>query len=993
MLLIGLPLFFATINLGGFMMSEGVVFAAAKHKQVIGWSMKLSIATVVVLCMLVVTMAVIGIGWSGARTTLLDTASRTAKDAGQLITEKSRRMLEPAQATLRMLVDDPISNASTLEERLQRLTTLGEVLSTNELFSSVYVGYSDGSFMLVRPLDRADIRAKFNAPPMANFLLQSVQVLPDWQLKSEYLFFDASYGLLERRSVPEYRYDPRTRPWYQASGRTSTSVLSEPYIFFSSQKIGVTLSQRSQNGKAIFGLDMVLDDLASSLEGLKISPNTQLALVNGQGRVLAYPDMKKVLIKGADKVEFSSVDGLGVASLSRLSVLAPEKGKVATYEVNGEEWLGVVLPFDVWQSEGMRLLVALPSNDLLGELRGKLFHLIVAVVLLSLLLMPLGWLAGAKIGKSMDQLTLQAQRMRCFDFSLNQRKQTMVQEVNDLSGVLSDMSQTIQTFLQISQDMATEPKVEHMLDNVLKQLVMATRCEAGVVYLLNHSSAKMERAVAVGPLFGHTEAGFVHTDRQQGSPMIHKVASALIEMQIELRGRSGQPEGVLILQYQDDVRHADTAFMEFVHKLSGMLAVSIETRQLIEAQKKLLDAVIRLMADAIDAKSPYTGGHCERVPELAGMLVDQMGQEESGPYAGFKMSEDQRYEFHLGAWLHDCGKVISPEHIIDKATKLETIYNRIHEVRMRFEVMWRDAELDYWRAVALGADESTSMAALKQRQQALQDDFIFVARCNVGGEFMADADIERLKQVGGQTWLRYFDKQLGLSADENRRLGEYVPEELPVAEQLLADRGDHIVPWGVRKPAVEKDDPNNHYGFDMDLPKHAQNMGELYNLSIRRGTLTEEDRFKINDHIVQTLIMLRSLPWPAQLARVPDIAATHHEKLDGNGYPRRLSADQLTTEDRVMALADVFEALTAADRPYKSPKTLTESLRIMAFMAKDQHIDTELFRYFLHSNLWRVFAEKFMQQDQIDNVDIAAIEKLLPAPAGNALAATPLLQS
>ncbi|MBY0445520.1 MAG: HD domain-containing protein, partial [Burkholderiales bacterium] len=205
----------------------------------------------------------------------------------------------------------------------------------------------------------------------------------------------------------------------------------------------------------------------------------------------------------------------------------------------------------------------------------------------------------------------------------------------------------------------------------------------------------------------------------------------------------------------------------------------------------------------------------------------------------------------------------------------------------------------------------------------------------------------------------------------------YVAERLPIAEQLLADRSDHIVAWGERKPAVEKGDPNNLHGFDMELPKHAQNMGEVYNLSIRRGTLTEEDRFKINDHIVQTLIMLRGLPWPAQLAKVPEIAATHHEKLDGKGYPRRLSADQLSTADRVMALADVFEALTATDRPYKAPKTLTESLKIMAFMAKDQHIDTELFLYFLRSKLWLVFAEKFMCKDQIDEVDVAAIEKLL----------------
>jgi hypothetical protein len=245
---------------------------------------------------------------------------------------------------------------------------------------------------------------------------------------------------------------------------------------------------------------------------------------------------------------------------------------------------------------------------------------------------------------------------------------------------------------------------------------------------------------------------------------------------------------------------------------------------------------------------------------------------------------------------------------------------------------------------------------------------------------MADADVERLMTLGKTPWTMYFDNRLGLSGEELRRLlvVEPVAPALPRTSQLLADRADQVVPWGERKPPVEKGDPKNRYGFDMKLPPNAQNMGELHNLSIRRGTLTEEDRFKINDHIVQTLIMLRSLPWPKHLERVPDIAATHHEKLDGKGYPRQLRGDQLSLPDRVMALADVFEALTAADRPYKQPKTLTESLRIMAFMAKDQHIDPAVFRYFLDTGIWKTFADKYMQPSQIDTVDVVAIHKLIP---------------
>jgi hypothetical protein len=228
--------------------------------------------------------------------------------------------------------------------------------------------------------------------------------------------------------------------------------------------------------------------------------------------------------------------------------------------------------------------------------------------------------------------------------------------------------------------------------------------------------------------------------------------------------------------------------------------------------------------------------------------------------------------------------------------------------------------------------------------------------------------------------LRHFDDRLGLSIEEGRRLAAARPETpaLPAREALLADKPEHIVGWGADKPPVARDDPRNSYGFDMELPRHQQHQGELHNLSVRRGTLTDEDRFKINEHIVQTLIMLKGLPWPAGLEQVPELAATHHERLDGRGYPRRLPASALSLQDRVMALADVFEALTAADRPYKPAKTLTETLRIMATMCKDQHLDTELFRYFLRSRLWDGFAMRFMKPEQRDAVDLAALEALLP---------------
>jgi len=946
-----------------------------------GFSIKMSIAAVVVLAMLVVALALTVLGWTGARQTLLQTAQRTAADAGRLITERSRRLIEPAQASLRQIGLDPITEAVSLPERLQRLFVLSEEIANNPLIDAIYIGYGDGQFFLLRSLKNQAVRDRFNPPSGARMLVQSRAAGADGKLQGEYLFYSSSGQLLLRRAEPDYVFDPRSRPWYVANHPPGWAKLSQPYVFFTTRQVGLTISLPSRSRTAVVGIDMVLDDLGAQLDQMRISPGGQLALVNPQREVIVYPDMQQVLVQAEQGFRFRTVQALGEPSLMQLDALNAPVGQPQFMDVGGRETLGVVLPFDVWHGQPMKLLVTAPVHELLGDLRHKLTVMLWLIAGIVLVMLPLGWLAGARVGARLDHLTQRARQIARFDFSGTALQPTFIREVNQLADVMGDMSVTIQHFLALSQTLAGERQMDQMLAQVLTRLIAATRCQAGAVYLWHATEQRMQLAGAdagQGPPF---EPQLVYP----GVPGLRQVGRGLSQMAVELRGRNGPLQGLLLLVYPDDAGHRDDAFQRFAHQLSGMLAVSIETRQLIESQKTLFDAVIRLMADAIDAKSPYTGGHCERVPQLAALLADRMCADPQGPYADFTMTDDERYEFRLGAWLHDCGKVTSPEHIVDKATKLEVIYNRIHEVRTRFEVLWRDAEIAHLRRLQEGADAAASAVDWAQAQQRLQEDFAFVAQCNVGGEFMADAAMARLQQIAAQTWLRHFDNRLGLASEELRRLQEVQPQAplLPVAESLLSDRPEHVVPWGERKPAVEKSDPNNKHGFDMVLPQARQNMGELYNLSIRRGTLTDEDRFKINEHIVQTLIMLRALPWPAHLARVPDIASTHHEKMDGRGYPRRLPGAQLTLLDRVMALADIFEALTAADRPYKAPKSLTESLRIMAFMCKDQHLDVELFRYFLHSGVWQEFAQRFMQAAQIDAVDVAAIEQLLPAAPVN----------
>jgi len=305
--------------------------------------------------------------------------------------------------------------------------------------------------------------------------------------------------------------------------------------------------------------------------------------------------------------------------------------------------------------------------------------------------------------------------------------------------------------------------------------------------------------------------------------------------------------------------------------------------------------------------------------------------------------------------------------VVDKATKLETIYDRIHEVRMRFEVLKRDAEIEMLKGLLDGGDAVELGKIFEDRIAQLDEDYAFVAECNVGGEFMADEKVDRIKEIAKLKWTRTLSDRIGISYDEAKRKERDEEPSLPVVESLLDDRYDHII---IRE---EHDllPPDNKWGFDMTVPEHKFNLGEVYNLCIGRGTLTEEDRYKINDHIVQTIIMLESLPFPKHLKRVPEYAGGHHEKMDGTGYPRKLEKKDMTIPARIMAIADIFEALTAADRPYKAPKKLSDSVKIMSFMKKDAHIDDELFELFLTSGVYKDYAEKFLLPEQLDEVDIS----------------------
>ena len=378
-----------------------------------------------------------------------------------------------------------------------------------------------------------------------------------------------------------------------------------------------------------------------------------------------------------------------------------------------------------------------------------------------------------------------------------------------------------------------------------------------------------------------------------------------------------------------------------------------ETQELKYNLEELFNTFIKMLADAIDIKSPYTGSHCVKVPEISIELAKLVNKK--GANINLK-------EIEIASWLHDVGKIATPEYIIDKATKLETIYNRIHEIRMRFEVLYRDVKIQALQRKLEGENPDEVDKWEKEEFQRLTKEWEFIANLNIGSEFVQDEDIEKLQSIAQQEWIRYFDDNLGLSWVELQRKPK---STTPAVEKLLANKSEHIIP----RDSKEKERLSK-LNIKMDIPEYFLNMGEIYNLSIRKGTLTPEELYKIKEHIVVTILMLEKLPLPRYLSNVPKYAGTHHEQLNGQGYPRKLDKNNIPLGGKIIAFADIFEALTANDRPYKRAKKLSEAIKIIYYMVKDNHLDRELFRIFLENGLHMKYAKKYLRADQIDEVDV-----------------------
>ncbi|MCC6200012.1 MAG: GAF domain-containing protein, partial [Moraxellaceae bacterium] len=347
--------------------------------------------------------------------------------------------------------------------------------------------------------------------------------------------------------------------------------------------------------------------------------------------------------------------------------------------------------------------------------------------------------------------------------------------------------------------------------------------------------------------------------------------------------------------------------------LASSAAIALDNQILLQDHKDLLDAFIKVIAQAIDAKSQHTSAHCQRVPVLTELIAQAACETEDGPLSTFDLDEGEWYELRVASWMHDCGKLATPDSVLDKATKLHLMQDGIETVKTRFAAAMAQVELQFLRQTqAQPAQLNALQDVLAAELAALKDDCLFIEKANVGGEFMKPEDQAHVRRIAGRKWV------------------------------------DHL---GMERPMLSEE--------------------EVKFLCIERGTLSFDERQKINDHMKVTVQMLESLPFPKNLKRVPEYAGGHHEKMDGTGFPRGLKREEMSWPARMMAIADVFEALTASDRPYKQPMKISQALGILQNMKRQNHIDPDLFDLFVMSRVWEKYARIYLRPEQLDITDAA----------------------
>ena len=534
---------------------------------------------------------------------------------------------------------------------------------------------------------------------------------------------------------------------------------------------------------------------------------------------------------------------------------------------------------------------------------------------------------------------------------------------------MDEMFNKIEALTNIGAALSSDHDIDHLLKFILLSAKGLLNADGGTIYrvqgndvafeiLVNDSlrismGRAMEQEITFPPIKLYDEYGNPNNSMVVAYSVLHdktvNIRDAYVEqgfdfsgtklfdqktgyrsksfLTVPMKNHDNEIIGVLQLINAQDKKTGEVipfsySDQRFTEALASEAAVALTNRQLIDQLKALFYAFAKVINSAIDDKSAYTGGHCQRVPVLTLMLAEAVNETSVGPLKNFTMADKDRRELELAGLLHDCGKITTPVHVVDKATKLETIFDRIKLVEARFAALKREAKIAFLEAsFEMPERKDIYQAEYHEKIRIIDDDLAFLRHTNIGGEFLKDEDVVRVKDIA-----------------------------------------------------------KNYTWTDVSGICHAiLDESEVENLTIRAGTLTGSERQIINHHVDMTIAMLNSLPWPKDLMNVTEYAGGHHERMDGRGYPKGLRRDQMSVQARMMGIADIFEALTAKDRPYKKFITLSEAMIILGKMCQEGHVDPDIFDVFVRKQVYLRYANKFLDPVQIDEVDPGKIPGYNPA--------------
>ena len=929
---------------------------------------------------------------------IIGEAHRMFDRVAENVTVNFSSSYRPVKSSVDLLAFSALLTSENYQARQAHLPMLVSVLEKSPEMTALEVGYANKEYFIIRKLNSDYLSAQFSAPAEAKYVVDNIETDSGAGLMYRY-YYDANLDEITSKNLNQTSYDPTVRPWFKTAEETKGVVSTKPYLFYFIGEVGITVGKFNAENGSVVAADITLKQLSETLRKSKLTPSTKLFIINDSGHVVASSGSGSLVMDSSlEQARLKTTSELNDPILSSFWNLRPEQKKSDDFTLMGhDEWLGASRNISLASDTLLTLVILSPKSELLSEALKVRNQSVLITILIILLSVPAALSIASKISNPLKVLARQTSQVRRFDFTQPVPIRSGIVEIGQLGYSMQLMQDTIHNFVGMIKSVAGERDFERLLEKITEQTIEVSSAAGAAVYLMSEDETQLEPACSMMHA-GRMKLNLDPLSISSNTPIAQALNSdepvyftidgsgealnkqILEEMKLDkvnlivfpLKNRQRESIGVLCLVF--DASEGGTAKegveeekIEFIKAVTGFSALTIESRKMVQTQKDLLEAFIKLIAGAIDEKSPYTGGHCQRVPELTKMLAQAACDSNAPEFSDFNLKKEEWEALHIASWLHDCGKVTTPEYVVDKSTKLETIYDRIHEIRMRFEVIKKERELTFWKAIANGESKDILEPELQADLKQLDDDFAFVAECNAGGEFMAPDKLERLAKIAEHKWLRTLDDRLGLSWEELQRKSRINPSELPVEELLLANRDDHLIS---RSGFDKYGHDDNPWGFKLDVPEHKFNRGELYNLSIEKGTLSKEERFIINNHIVQTIIMLEKLPFPKHMKSIPEIAGGHHEQMNGKGYPKRLHQDEMSLTARMMAIADIFEALTASDRPYKKAKTVSEAIKIMSFMRKDQHIDGDLFELFLRSGVYRDYAEQYLQPEQNNTVDI-----------------------